>query len=78
MVVDDQSKISFSVPQGTLVLSTGLMSVGGRRRLAVQPGGLTSGFALHLVITERQRRGCILDVRARNGLQTYDLDAVGS
>jgi len=77
MVVDDQSEISFSVPQGTLVLSTGLMSVGGRRRLVVQPGGLRSGFALHLVITERLRRGCILDVRARNGLQTYDLDAVG-
>ena len=26
------------------------MSVAGRRRLVAQPGGLTSGFALHLVI----------------------------
>jgi len=25
--------------------------VAGRRRLVVQPGGLTLGFALHLIIT---------------------------
>jgi len=32
-----------------LVLSTELMDVAGCRRLVAQPGGLTLGFAVHLV-----------------------------
>jgi len=55
-VVDDQFEISFSLPQGTrchgnpvlLVSSTEPVGVAGCRRLAAQPGGLTSDFARHL------------------------------
>ena len=50
--VDDQSEISFSIPQGTLPWQ----SIFGfsawmllDRRLVAQPGGLTLGFAQHLV-----------------------------
>ena len=35
-----------------LALSTELMGVAGRRRLAAQPGGLTLGFAVNLVVCE--------------------------
>jgi len=49
--VGNQSKSSFSISgnQFLLFLSTQLMGVAVGRRLVAQPGGLMSGFALHLV-----------------------------
>jgi len=55
MVADDQTEISFSIPQGTLPYwfypqTTELIT--RRMRLVTQPSGLRLGFALHLVIIE--------------------------
>jgi len=48
VAVDDQSEISFSIPEGALPWQPIFVGF-ERRRLVAQPGGLTSGFALHVV-----------------------------
>jgi len=56
MAADNQSEISFGSVQERwhgdqilLVFVQNRDGIAGRRRLVAQPGGLTSGFALHLV-----------------------------
>jgi len=49
MAVDDQSKISFLILQGTLPWQAIFVGFNRRRRVA-QPGGLKLGFALHLFL----------------------------
>jgi len=59
MAVDDQCEISFSIPQGTLPwkpIFVVVLGVAVRRRLVAQPGGLTLGFALHLVFSAARRQ----------------------
>jgi len=56
MAVDDQSEVSFSVPQGTLPWQPTFVGFDRRRRLA-QLGGLTFGFAVRLVLFCEDCRG---------------------
>jgi len=52
MAMDNQSEIGFLILQGTLPWQVGKpIFVVAERRLVAQPGGLTLGFALHLVVS---------------------------
>ena len=48
MAVDDQPELSSSIPQGALPWQPIFVGF-DHRRLVAQPGGLTLGFAMHLV-----------------------------